>query len=94
VLRMIQATCDGAAKHQRPVGVCGGAAGDVEAVPILIGLGVTELSMVPAAIPEMKAYVRALNHSAARTLAAQALCCSDAGQVRTLVRAFMQDTHR
>ena len=91
VLRMIQATCDGAAKHRCPVGVCGGAAGDPEAVPILIGLGVTELSMVPPAIPEMKAYVRRLNHAAARTLAAQALSCADAGQVRALVRAFMQD---
>ena len=91
VLRMIQATCDGAAKHQRPVGVCGGAAGDPQAVPILIGLGVTELSMVPPAIPEMKAYVRGLNHAAARGLAAQALCCTDAGQVRALVGAFMQD---
>jgi phosphocarrier protein FPr/phosphocarrier protein len=94
VLRLIQTTCDGAARHQRPVGVCGGAAGDPEAVPILIGLGVSELSMVPAAIPEMKAYVRGLNHSAARTLAAQALSCTDAGQVRALVGAFMQDTPR
>ena len=88
VLRMIKATCDGAAKHGRPVGVCGGAAGDPEAVPLLIGLGATELSMVPAAIPEMKAHVRNLSHAAARALAEEALRCTDADQVRALVRAF------
>jgi len=88
VLRMIKATCDGAAKHGRPVGVCGGAAGDPEAVPLLIGLGATELSMVPAAIPEMKAHVRNLSHAAARALAEEALRCTDAEQVRALVRAF------
>jgi phosphocarrier protein FPr/phosphocarrier protein len=88
VLRMIKATCDGAARHGRPVGVCGGAAGDPDAVPLLIGLGVTELSMVPAIIPEMKARVRDLDLTAARALAEEALNCADASAVRALVRGF------
>ena len=91
VLRMIKATCDGAAKHERPIGVCGGAAGDPEAVPLLIGLGVTELSMVPAAIPEMKAHVRRMSRTAMHALAQDALNCTEADQVRALVRAFEQD---
>ena len=91
VLRMIKATCDGATRHGRPVGVCGGAAGDPDAVPLLIGLGVTELSMVPAIIPETKAQVRGLNFAAAHGLAEQALNCTDAQAVRALVRAFAQD---
>ena len=88
---MIKATCDGATRHGRPVGVCGGAAGDPDAVPLLIGLGVTELSMVPAIIPETKAQVRGLNFAAAHGLAEQALNCTDAQAVRALVRAFAQD---
>ena len=91
VLRMVKATCDGAARHGRPVGVCGGAAADPDAVPVLIGLGVTELSMVPAAIPEMKAQVRGLDLAAARGLAEQALNGTDAQTVRALVRDFAQD---
>lgn len=91
VLRMIKATCDGAARHGRPVGVCGGAAGDVQAVPLLIGLGVTELSMVPGLIPEMKARVRALSMAAARSLAEKALSHADAQSVRALARGFARE---
>jgi phosphocarrier protein FPr/phosphocarrier protein len=91
VLRMIGLTCEGAARHGRPVGVCGGAAGDPEAVPLLIGLGVTELSMVSALIPETKARVRGLTHAAARGLADAALHCADAREVRAIVRAFERD---
>ena len=91
VLRMIGLTCEGAARHGRPVGVCGGAAGDPEAVPLLIGLGVTELSMVSALIPETKARVRGLTHAAAHGLADAALHCADAREVRAIVRAFERD---
>ncbi len=91
VLRMIGLTCEGAARHGRPVGVCGGAAGDPDAVALLIGLGVTELSMVSALIPETKARVRGLNHAATRALAEAALHCADATEVRAMVRAFERD---
>jgi len=91
VLRMIGLTCEGAARYGRPVGVCGGAAGDPDAAPLLIGLGVTELSMVPAVIPEMKARVRGMAYAAARTLAEAALLCADAEEVRAVVRAFERD---
>ena len=53
VLRLIKATVDGAKKHGKPVSVCGAAASDLDAAPILIGLGVSTLSAVStaAAIP-------------------------------------------
>jgi phosphocarrier protein FPr/phosphocarrier protein len=60
VLRLIGQTCTGAARHGTWVGVCGGLASDPLAVPILIGLGVSELSAAPAMVPEIKALVRAL----------------------------------
>ena len=60
VLRMIDITCKGAAVSGKPVAVCGGLAADPSAVPVLLGLGVSELSVVPTLIPQLKAQVRAL----------------------------------
>ncbi len=89
VLRMIAQTCAGAAKHQRWVGVCGGAASDLAAVPILLGLGVTELSATAAILPEVKALVRTLDLAACRTLAARALDLTSSEAVRDAAQSFL-----
>jgi len=86
VLRLIAAATAGAAQHHCPVAVCGGLASDPEAVPLLIGLGVTELSVVPAIIPRLKALVRALTLGQCQALARQALELRHAAEVRELVR--------
>ena len=86
VLRLIAATTAGAGRHRCPVAVCGGLASDPEAVPLLIGLGVTELSVVPALIPRLKALIRTLELDACRGLARQALELAHAAQVRELAR--------
>jgi phosphocarrier protein FPr len=85
VLRLIRMTCDAAHAHGRWVGVCGGLAGDVGAVPILIGLGVDELSAPGPAVPAVKAAVREVDASAARALAERALECESAAAVRGLL---------
>jgi phosphoenolpyruvate-protein phosphotransferase len=85
VLRMIEHTTRAAAVHGRPVGVCGGLASDLTAAPILIGLGVTELSAVPGIIPELKAYVRTLTQARCADLAHEALHQLSADAVRALV---------
>ena len=84
VLRMIAKAAEGGAGHGRMVAVCGGLASDLAAVPILIGLGVTELSATPAAIPEVKALVRSLSLAACRGLAERALQQASAAAVRGL----------
>ena len=84
VLRMIDITCKGAAASGKPVAVCGGLAADPAAVPVLLGLGVTELSVVPTLIPQLKAQVRALTFEACRATAARALTLESAAQVRAL----------
>ena len=61
VLRLIAEAVAGARLHNRPVGVCGGLASDLAAAPILIGLGVTSLSVSPAIVPELKALIRTLS---------------------------------
>jgi multiphosphoryl transfer protein len=85
ILRLIAATTAGAARHQCPVAVCGGLASDPDAVPLLLGLGVTELSVVPGLIPRLKALVRSLALDDCRSLAQQALNLGNAKEVRALV---------
>ena len=85
VLHLVARAAEGAKAHGRWLGVCGGIASDPAAAAILIGLGVTELSATPAAIPVLKATVRALDMPACRTLAANALSMSTAGDVRALL---------
>jgi phosphocarrier protein FPr/phosphocarrier protein len=85
VLRLIAATTRGAARHGRPVAVCGGLASDSQAVPVLIGLGITELSVVPTLIPQSKALVRGLTLERCRGLARQALELTTAADVRALI---------
>ncbi|HCC47190.1 MAG TPA: phosphoenolpyruvate--protein phosphotransferase [Elusimicrobia bacterium] len=85
VLKMIDLTVKGARAHNRPVGVCGGAAGDPQLVPLLLGLGVDELSAPPPAVPLIKAAIRELDHGACQALAAQALELGTAAEVRALL---------
>ncbi|EDY20836.1 phosphoenolpyruvate-protein phosphotransferase [Chthoniobacter flavus Ellin428] len=85
VLRLIAQTIEGAHAHQRLVGICGGIAGDPHAVPILVGLGIDELSVSLPVIPTVKAQIRRLNAATCRDLAQRALTCATAEEVRALV---------
>ena len=84
VLRMIAATVEGAKAHGRWVGVCGGIAGDPFGAALLVGLGVSELSMTPRDIPAVKARIRGASLESLRTLAARALDMESAGEIRAL----------
>lgn len=84
VLRLIGQAAAGGAKHGRMVAVCGALAFEPAAVPILIGLGVTELSGAASAVPEIKALVRGLTLAGCRDLAERALAQTSAEAVRTL----------
>jgi len=85
VLRLVASTVAGARVHARPVSVCGGAAGDPAAVPILLGLGVRTLSVAPAAVPQIKALVRTLTLARCAEVAAAALDLDSSDAVRALV---------
>lgn len=84
VLRLIARTVEAARIYGRPVAICGGLAADPVAIPVLIGLGVHELSMVPTAIPRMKALIATLRVDDCTTLARQALERETAEAVRAL----------
>jgi phosphocarrier protein FPr len=85
VLRLIRLVAEAASRHERWVGVCGELASDPVAVPVLVGLGVTELSASVAAIPAVKQAVRSVDSNAARRLAEEALGLASAAEVRALV---------
>ncbi|WP_240609530.1 phosphoenolpyruvate--protein phosphotransferase [Phenylobacterium deserti] len=85
VLGLVARTCEGAARHGRSVSVCGGLAADPAAIPILLGLGVSRLSMISGAVAEAKAQVRSLLLANCRDLAVQALAQPSAEAVRNLV---------
>lgn len=91
VLRLIGTTCDGAARHDTPVGVCGSLAADRLAVPILLGLGVTELSVPPARVAAIKALVGKLNMIRCRAAAMQALALPSAAAVRAHITTMLQE---
>ena len=82
LLRLIAQTCAGAAKHGRWVGVCGALASDPLATPVLIGLGVSELSVSPPQIGEIKDRVRHLDAAQCRQLSQGLLDLSSAKAVR------------
>jgi phosphoenolpyruvate-protein phosphotransferase len=86
VLRLIERAAAGAATHGRMVAVCGGLASDPLAAPILVGLGVTELSAVAAVIPRLKAVLSRWTLAECRALAQEALTQRDAAAVRALAQ--------
>ncbi|CAN7186848.1 phosphoenolpyruvate--protein phosphotransferase [Paraburkholderia hospita] len=86
VLRLVSAAVQGADKHGKWIGVCGALAGDPLAVPLLVGLGVTELSVDPVSVPGIKARVRKLDYQLCRQRAQDALALESAQAVRALSR--------
>jgi phosphocarrier protein FPr/phosphocarrier protein len=88
VLRLIATTVAAADKHSRFVAVCGGLASEPAAVPVLLGLGVQELSVVSTLIPQLKSLIRTLTLDACRSLAQRALALDTAEAVRALVNDF------
>ncbi len=84
VLRLIAWTVQAAHEHGKWVGVCGGIASDPQAVPLLVGMGVDELSASLPTIPGIKAQIRGLSLSECQELARRALTLETAAEVRAL----------
>jgi phosphocarrier protein FPr len=89
VLRLI-AEVGRRAAGRVPVSVCGEVAADPLAVPLLLGAGVTELSVAVSAVPAVKAVVRALDLRDCIDLAKRCLEATSAAEVRRLAAEFGQ----
>jgi len=89
VLRMIRQTVEAGHAQDIPVSLCGEMAGDVMCVPVLMGLGLDELSMRPAVIPKVKRLLRHSSTKQLRDLGEQVLQCADSRDVREYLAAIL-----
>lgn len=89
ILRQVDAVVKAAHRHGAEVGVCGELAGRREAIPLLVGLNIDELSMSPAAIPAAKRIVRKLVALEASKLAEHALSLASAAEVTLASNEFL-----
>jgi phosphotransferase system enzyme I (PtsI) len=84
VLRIIKMLADAGVAAGKPVGVCGEAAADPDLAIVLVGLGVTTLSMAPAALADVRAALLTVTLDEARLRASRALTGRAATESRTL----------
>lgn len=84
VLRLIAMTVEAAHAEGKWVGVCGELGSDPQALPVLLGLGIDEVSVSPKRIPLVKARARELSLAQCKQLAGRALAARCAGAVRIL----------
>lgn len=89
VLRLIKHTVDAAHRHGIWVGVCGEMASDPAMVPLLLGLGVDELSTTPPLVPPIKYIIRRLKLAECRELADFALSCESSAEILTRSQALV-----
>jgi phosphotransferase system enzyme I (PtsI) len=89
VLKLMKMSIDAAHAAGIWVGICGEVAADPRVTPLLLGLGLDELSVAPAAVPVIKDVIRSLEYSRAKELAETALACSSGSEVLDLCRSMM-----
>lgn len=81
IIRLLKRTIDAAHEAGLWVGVCGEMAGDPALVPLLLGLGVDELSATASIVPQIKFMIRRLKISECRDLAARAIDCDSGARI-------------
>jgi len=91
VLRTLKQIVDAARKVGIKVSVCGEMAGDPVYVPLLLGLGVDELSITPPLIPAAKFLVRALKMSDVKRMAEKALRMESSKEIYAMFEAFCRE---
>lgn len=85
ILRLVKNTIDGAHKEGKWCGMCGEMAGDQQAIPLLLGLGLDEFSMSASSILEARRLIRNLNYKDMQALTEKALNCATTAEVLALL---------
>ena len=88
VLRLIGQVCRAAGEQARPVAVCGEAAADPLVAPLLVGLGVNQLSVSVGSVRQVHEVLAGLNPDDCRAAAAAALHARASGEVREIALAI------
>nr|WP_237243942.1 phosphoenolpyruvate--protein phosphotransferase [Spiroplasma clarkii] len=90
ILKLLKLTIDGAHKHGKWAGMCGEMAGEPEAVPLLMGLGLDAYSMSATSITKARSIMAKLTRKETAELANKALECDTTDEVLALVHKLMQ----
>ncbi|HEU5229332.1 MAG TPA: phosphoenolpyruvate--protein phosphotransferase [Ktedonobacteraceae bacterium] len=90
VLRLIRMVIEAAHAQGKWVGLCGELAGDLLAIPVLLGLGLDEFSVTPRSVPPVKQVLRSYSVQEAREIARQALALGNASEVRAYLLSTRQ----
>ena len=88
VLRLMHETAQAGQRNNTWVGLCGGLAGDPEATPLLVAMGLNELSVSAPVVGEIKQKIRQLNKSNCQQLLSQCLGVSTSDDVKALLNTF------
>ena len=94
VLRMIYNTVNAAHSAGIEVAICGEMGGELAYVPILVGMGLDELSMNPQSIPQIKQAIRESNHEECTMLVHKALMARTAREVKDILDDFIEEHYR
>jgi len=89
ILKLIRTVVDAGHAHRIPTAVCGQMAASPDLVPLLIGLGVDELSISPPAVPLVKDVIRNLHYSECTELAEESLHIDSASEILRRCRALL-----
>ena len=90
IVRLIKGVAEAGARNQVPISLCGEMAADPRYAWVLVGLGVTELSMHPSAIPVIKHIIRTSRSDEMRALADRVLGCESASEAEDIVLTTMR----
>jgi phosphotransferase system enzyme I (PtsI) len=94
VFRLIKTVIDAAHAKGKWVGLCGEMAGELLAIPILLGLGLDEFSMNPPAIPFAKRLIRSISMEEARNVAETALNLRSDAEIRKYIQEVVPEVNR
>ena len=93
VIRLIGKTVEAGAEHGIWTGVCGEMAGDIRLTPLLIGLGVEELSVSPKSVPKVGQVIRSLDFAQCKATAQEALRSSGSAAIMDLTLAVARERY-
>jgi phosphotransferase system enzyme I (PtsI) len=90
ILRLIRNCVEAAHNNNIWIGVCGEISGDPLYIPLLVGMGIDELSLASASLPRIKEVIRRLTMSEAQELAVAALHATRGREVTAMLTALLQ----
>ncbi|MCE6056646.1 phosphoenolpyruvate--protein phosphotransferase [Mycoplasmopsis agalactiae] len=90
ILRLVKYVIDGAHKHGKWAGMCGEMAGDPEAVPLLLGLGLDEFSVGAGSILRTRKIINSLSFKEMQELAEKALKCENQLEVKEVLKTYLK----